>query len=64
MDQVRSGSIDVVVVATLDRVSRSSKDAFNTLAELSDHNVGFVEVNGSIDTTTPQRKAGHQDDGV
>jgi DNA invertase Pin-like site-specific DNA recombinase len=52
MDQMRSGSIDVVAVLMLDQVSRSTKDALNTLAELAEHSVGFVEVDGYIDTTT------------
>ncbi len=49
---VRTGDLDVVVVAKLDRFSRSLRHLVNTIPELEDSGVAFVSVAGSIDGTT------------
>lgn len=52
LQAVHSGEMDVVVVAKLDRFSRSLRHLVNTIPELEDHGVAFVSVAESIDGTT------------
>jgi hypothetical protein len=52
LEAVRAGDLDVVVVAKLDRFSRSLRHLVNTIPELEDSGVAFVSVAESIDGTT------------
>ena len=52
LQAVRAGDLDVVVVAKLDRFSRSLRHLVNTIPELEDCGVAFVSVAESIDGTT------------
>jgi site-specific DNA recombinase len=49
---VRAGDLDVVVVAKLDRFSRSLRHLVNAVPELEEAGVAFVSVAESIDGTT------------
>jgi DNA invertase Pin-like site-specific DNA recombinase len=53
MRSARQGKVDVVVVAALDRWSRSLKSLISTLDELRSLNVSFVSLREAIDLTTP-----------
>lgn len=53
MDDVRSGLLDVVMVYKLDRISRNVQDFSNTFAVFQEHDVAFVSVKESFDTSTP-----------
>ena len=57
MDDIRSDSIDTLIVYQLDRLSRDVKDFSNIYAELEEHHVQFVSVKENIDTSTPIGKA-------
>lgn len=57
MAQCRSGLIDVLVVAKIDRLSRSSRHFENTVGELDDLDVNIVSVAESIDSTTSSGRA-------
>jgi site-specific DNA recombinase len=50
---VEAGKIDVVLTYKLDRLSRSMRDFLNLLHFFDEHNVSFVSVSQSFDTTTP-----------
>ncbi len=52
MSACRAGQVDVVVVAKLDRFSRSLKHLVNAVGELDDLGVVFVSVSESIDSST------------
>jgi hypothetical protein len=52
LEVVRAGGLDVVVVAKLDRFSRSLRHLVNTIPELEDFGVAFVSVAESIDGTS------------
>ena len=52
MDFVREG--DVVIVESISRFARSTKDLLNLVDELREKNVEFVSQKESIDTQTPQ----------
>lgn len=54
MDYVREG--DVVIVESISRFARSTKDLLNLVDELREKNVDFVSQKESIDTQTPQGK--------
>ena len=54
MDFVREG--DTVIVESISRFARSTKDLLNLVEELSKKGVEFVSQKESIDTTTPQGK--------
>lgn len=54
MDFVREG--DVVIVESISRFARSTKDLLNLVDELREKNVEFVSQKESIDTQTPQGK--------
>jgi DNA invertase Pin-like site-specific DNA recombinase len=54
MDFVRDG--DVVIVESISRFARSTKDLLNLIEELSDKKVEFVSQKENIDTTTPAGK--------
>jgi DNA invertase Pin-like site-specific DNA recombinase len=61
LDQVRKGGVNLVAVVKLDRAFRSAKDtydtlAYDTLAYLDAHHVGFVAVTQPVDTTTSTGK--------
>ena len=52
MDYVREG--DTVIVESISRFARSTKDLLTLVAELTAKSVEFVSMKESIDTTTPQ----------
>lgn len=54
---IEAGIIDVLIVYQLDRLSRDVRDFANIYSMLEEHNVSFVSVKESIDTTTPIGKA-------
>jgi putative DNA-invertase from lambdoid prophage Rac len=55
--QSYKGKFDIVLVWKLDRWSRSSQDALNTLAELDRIDVAFVSLQEKLDFTTPMGRA-------
>lgn len=54
MDFVRKG--DVVVVESISRFARSTRDLLTLVEQLTEKGVGFVSQKESIDTNTPQGK--------
>ena len=52
MGECRDGNVDVIVVAKLDRFTRSSRHLANAMAELEDLGVGFASLAESVDSTT------------
>ncbi len=44
---------DTLVVAALDRLSRSLQDLITTVGELRRHGIGFTSLHENLDTTTP-----------
>lgn len=54
MDFVREG--DVVVVESISRFARSTRDLLALVEQLTEKGVGFVSQKESIDTNTPQGK--------
>lgn len=52
LDFVREG--DVVIVESISRFARSTKDLLNLVESLSEKKVEFISQKESIDTTTPQ----------
>lgn len=52
MTFVRSG--DVVIVESISRIARNTRDLLSIISELTDKGVEFVSLKESIDTTTPQ----------
>lgn len=54
MDFVREG--DVVIVESISRFARSTKDLLGLVEDLKNKGVGFVSQKESIDTETPQGK--------
>ena len=50
---VEDGLVDIVLVYKLDRLSRSQKDTLSLIEHFEEHNVGFVSVTESFDTSTP-----------
>ncbi|MCB1221670.1 MAG: recombinase family protein [Planctomycetales bacterium] len=46
------GQLDVILVASFDRLWRSSRDMCDFLSQLTQADVGFVSVNQAVDTTT------------
>ena len=54
MDFVREG--DIVIVESISRFARSTKDLLNLVDELTKKGVQFVSQKESIDTSTPQGK--------
>lgn len=53
MRDVRLGLLDVVMVYKLDRISRSVKDFSDTYEEMHSHDVAFLSVKETFDTSTP-----------
>ncbi len=53
LTDVRAGKLDVVMVYKLDRISRSVKDFSDTYELLQSHNVAFLSVKETFDTSTP-----------
>ncbi len=51
LDFMRPG--DTLVVASLDRLSRSLQDLITTVGELRSRGVGFTSLHENLDTTTP-----------
>ena len=49
---VRSG--DIVIVESISRIARNTRDLLSIVAELTEKAVEFVSLKESIDTTTPQ----------
>lgn len=54
MDFVREG--DVVIVESISRFARSTRDLLTLVEQLTEKGVGFVSQKESIDTNTPQGK--------
>lgn len=54
---IRDGLVDCLVVYQLDRLSRNVRDFSNIYADLEDHDVKFISLKESIDTSTPIGKA-------
>ena len=54
IEYVRSG--DVVIVESISRLARSTKDFITILDTLQEKEVAFVSLKESVDTTTPQGK--------
>lgn len=54
MDFVREG--DVIVVESISRFARSTRDLLTLVEQLTEKGVGFVSQKESIDTNTPQGK--------
>lgn len=54
MDFVRDG--DVVIVESISRFARSTRDLLNLIEKLNDKGVEFISQKETIDTTTPQGK--------
>ncbi|MFC2002928.1 recombinase family protein [Chloroflexota bacterium] len=57
IDDARVKAFDIVLVYKLDRLFRSNRHMYNTLAEWEDIGVQFVSVTESFDTTTAMGKA-------
>lgn len=53
MNDVKEGFLDVVMVYKLDRISRNVQDFSQTFSILQKHNVSFLSVKESFDTSTP-----------
>lgn len=49
---VRAG--DIVVVESISRIARNTRDLLSIVSELTENQVEFVSLKESIDTTTPQ----------
>ena len=45
---------DVVIVSSIDRIARNTKDLLAIVEELTNKGVDFISLHESIDTTTPQ----------
>lgn len=54
---VADGSVGVVVVYALDRLSRSQRDTLTLLEEFEHHGAGLAAASQSFDTTTPTGRA-------
>ena len=52
MTFVRSG--DVVIVESISRIARNTRDLLSIISDLTEKGVEFVSLKESIDTTTPQ----------
>ena len=52
MSFVRAG--DIVVVESISRIARNTRDLLSIISELTEKGVEFVSLKESIDTTTPQ----------
>ena len=52
MSFVRTG--DIVVVESISRIARNTRDLLSIISELTEKGVEFVSLKESIDTTTPQ----------
>ena len=56
MKAARAGEVNVVVIAELSRLGRSTRDVLRIAEELNGLDVGLVSVTESIDTTSPTGK--------
>ncbi|MEQ8200132.1 MAG: recombinase family protein [Syntrophomonadaceae bacterium] len=45
---------DIVIVESISRIARNTRDLLNIVSELSDKGVDFISLKENIDTTTPQ----------
>ncbi|MGN0443305.1 MAG: recombinase family protein [Acutalibacteraceae bacterium] len=52
MSFVRSG--DIIIVESISRIARNTRDLLSIISELTEKEVEFVSLKESIDTTTPQ----------
>ena len=52
MDFVRAG--DMVIVESISRIARNTRDLLSIVSELTEKQVEFVSLKENIDTTTPQ----------
>lgn len=53
MADVKADELDIIIVYKLDRISRSVKDFSEIYETLQQHNVSFLSVKESFDTSTP-----------
>lgn len=53
MNDLKSGSLDFLIVYQLDRLSRNVRDFANIYDILTEQNIGFASVKEAIDTNTP-----------
>jgi DNA invertase Pin-like site-specific DNA recombinase len=53
LNEAKQGTIDLIVVWKLDRLSRSLSDLIALLKRLNEHNVKFASVTEQIDMSTP-----------
>lgn len=52
MSFARNG--DIVIVESISRIARNTKDLLNIVSELSEKGIEFISLKENIDTTTPQ----------
>lgn len=52
MSFVRSG--DIVIVESISRIARNTRDLLSIVSELTENGIEFVSLKENIDTTTPQ----------
>ena len=55
MSFVRTG--DIVIVESISRIARNTRDLLSIVSELTEKGVEFVSLKESIDTTTPQGRS-------
>lgn len=53
MEQIRTGSIDAVIVSVLDRIGRSTRLVLRLVEEMNQYGVELVSCKESLDTSTP-----------
>lgn len=56
-DDIKAGTINIVICYKIDRISRDVKDFSNFFSFLQEHNVEFVSIKEQIDTSTPIGRA-------
>ena len=57
LSEIKAGTIDVLIVYQLDRLSRDVRDFANIYAILEEHRVKFISIKENIDTSTPIGRA-------
>lgn len=54
---IKQGNIDVVIVCTLDRLSRNVGDIYDFIDLTQEYNVDLVSLTENLDTTSPVGRA-------